>query len=145
MGNDRFESVLDEAARREDVQAVLLCRTAEQRQVYAGRPGVQVPERAVDALSLLALADVAIGGGGTMTREAALLGTPTFTVFAGKLAAVDAELIRRGRLHDLRDESTLVSLCKRNGSAQARQDGGAAGIMDAINSALHELAPRREL
>ncbi len=37
-----------------------------------------------------------------MNREAALLGTPTYTVFAGKLAAVDAELIRRGRMFDLR-------------------------------------------
>lgn len=39
-----------------------------------------------------------------MNREAALLGTPTYTVFAGRLAAVDAELMRRGLLRDLRQE-----------------------------------------
>ena len=40
-----------------------------------------------------------------MNRESALLGTPTYTVFAGELAAVDAELIRLGRLRDLRDRA----------------------------------------
>ena len=37
-----------------------------------------------------------------MTRESALLGTPTYTVFLAELAAVDAELMRQGRLVDLR-------------------------------------------
>jgi predicted glycosyltransferase len=37
-----------------------------------------------------------------MTRESALLGTPTYTIFIGRPAAVDAELIRLGLLHDLR-------------------------------------------
>ena len=143
MGNDRFEAVLDEAAGREDVQAVLLCRTAQQRSRYAGRNGLRAPEHAVDALSLLALADIAIGGGGTMTRESALLGTPTYTVFAGRLASVDAELIRQHRLHDLRDERTQVVLRKRgtHTGAPAANDGGA--IMEAIEHALHDVVRDR--
>ena len=32
-----------------------------------------------------------------------MLGTPTYTVFMPELAAVDAELIRRGRITDLRE------------------------------------------
>jgi predicted glycosyltransferase len=63
---------------------------------------VSIPERLVDTQSLLALADLTIGAGGTMNRESALLGTPTYSVFAGRLAAVDAELMRMGRLHDMR-------------------------------------------
>ena len=98
-----------------------------------------MPEHAVDAASLLALADVAIGGGGTMTREAALLGTPTYTVFAGRLAAVDAELIRRGRLHDLRSETTPVVLAKRP-SAGTPESDAARGIMAAIGAALDAVA-----
>ena len=103
LGNERFERVLDEAASRDDLQVVLLPRTREQAQRYAGRSGVIVPSEPIDGRSLLAHADAVIGAGGTMNREAALLGTPTYTMFAGRLAAVDAELMRRGLLHDLRE------------------------------------------
>ena len=41
-------------------------------------------------------ADLVIGAGGTMTREAALLGVPTFSVFAGKSPAVDRALEAQG-------------------------------------------------
>ena len=101
--NERFDEMLEAGLARDDVQVVLLPRTAEQRQRYARMSErIRIPGEAVDGGSLLALADLAIGGGGTMNRESALLGTPTFTVFAGKLAAVDAELIRRGLLQDVR-------------------------------------------
>jgi hypothetical protein len=55
---------------------------------------------------LLAYADLTIGAGGTMTRESALLGTPTYTVFIGRPASVDAELVRLGLLRDLRTGGT---------------------------------------
>ena len=48
-----------------------------------------------------------------MNRESAVLGTPTYTVFAGPLAAVDAELIRLGRMHDLRSAGTRPALEKK--------------------------------
>ncbi len=56
-----------------------------------------------------------------MTREAALLGTPTYTVFMAKLAAVDAELIRRGLIVDLRapDGVPAVTKKRRNGARTA--------------------------
>ena len=38
-----------------------------------------------------------------MNREAAVLGTPAYTVFAGKQGAVDEDLIRRGLLVDARE------------------------------------------
>ena len=105
MANERFEDVLRVALARDSVQVVVLPRSAEQRTRYSVRGGVLVPAHALDGSSLLALADVAVGAGGTMNRESALLGTPTYTVFAGKLAAVDAELVRRGLLVDLRDSA----------------------------------------
>lgn len=106
--NDRFDEVLRDAVGRDDVEVVLLPRTADQARRYREvSPRVRVPESAVDGSSLLALADLAVGGGGTMNRESAILGTPTYTVFAGELGAVDAELIRQGRLHDLRSEGDV--------------------------------------
>jgi predicted glycosyltransferase len=38
-----------------------------------------------------------------MNREAALLGTPVLSLYAGKLAALDERLIDEGRLHLFRD------------------------------------------
>ena len=43
-------------------------------------------------------ADLVIGAGGTMTREAALLGVPTVSLFAGPTPAVDRWLEARGAL-----------------------------------------------
>src|SRR5207244_10034296 len=96
-GNERFDTLLELARGSHGVQPVVLPRSGEQAERYRRFDGVRVPEWAVDARSLLALADVTVGAGGTMTRESALLGTPTYTVFAGRPAAVDDALIRSGR------------------------------------------------
>ena len=60
-----------------------------------------MPERAIDAQSLIAYADLVVSAGGTMNREAVALGTPVFTTFEGRLGAVDEHLIATGRLHQL--------------------------------------------
>ncbi len=107
MANVGFDELVKAACAESGVQAVMLPRSNGQAERFRAMGArLFIPDRAVDAASLLALADLAIGGGGTMNRESALLGTPTYTVFAGRLAAVDAELIRLGRLHDLRDPGT---------------------------------------
>jgi uncharacterized protein len=58
-------------------------------------------------------ADVLIGAGGTMTREAALMGIPTWTLFAGKTPAVDRWLERQGMLRRLTHADQLASLTPR--------------------------------
>jgi predicted glycosyltransferase len=103
MANARFDELLALAVRRDDVQVIVLPRNAQQLKQYS-MLGAIVPERPIDGRSLLAQADLMVGAGGTMNRESALLATPTYTVFAGRLAAVDGELIRRGLLHDLRGD-----------------------------------------
>jgi predicted glycosyltransferase len=133
MMNQRFDEVLDAARESAGVQVVLLPRTAAQARRYSD--GARVPPGAIDAASLLSLADVVVGAGGTMNREAAILGTPTYTVFAGKLAAVDAELIRQGRMYDLRDRSTAVDYAKKNTGEDAVVEA-AEPILDAILEAI---------
>ena len=59
-----------------------------------------VPEHAIDAPSLIALADLVVSAGGTMNREAVALGTPVWTTFEGRLGAVDERLIAEGRMPD---------------------------------------------
>jgi uncharacterized protein len=137
--NEKFDRIVDWCAAQEDVEAVVLPRTAEQRERYAGRAGLVVPARAVDGLSLLARADALIGAGGTMNREAALMGTATYTLFAGRLAAVDAKLVELGLMNDLRSNGTLPALHKRTsvGLPASRERGDAllALILETVESA----------
>jgi predicted glycosyltransferase len=93
--NPLFAQVLD---RLRGGQTVVLPRTLEQR---AELDGFIVPERAIDAQSLIAYADLVISAGGTMNREAVALGTPVWTTFEGRLGAVDEALIAAGRLRRL--------------------------------------------
>ncbi len=59
---------------------------------------VRFLERAVDGLQLLWSSDIVVSGGGTMNREAALMGVPTYSVFTGPRPAADELLQKEGRL-----------------------------------------------
>ncbi|HWX75263.1 MAG TPA: DUF354 domain-containing protein, partial [Solirubrobacteraceae bacterium] len=123
----RFERVLErlrEATVAEGLQAVVLPRVASQREHLARMPGFIVPERVIDAQSLIALADLVISAGGTMNREAVALGVPVYSTFEGRLGAVDERLIGEGRLHMLAeaDELDLSARAKRAPAARIRRD-----------------------
>ena len=107
--NPFFTEVLEHLLRT-DAQVVLLPRTPEQAIEFGMASGVTVPERPIDGPSLVYAADVVISAGGTMNREAALLGTPTWTTFRGELGAVDRSLIESGRMRILeRPEQLLIT------------------------------------
>ena len=101
--NWHFEHLIDIVRTELEVQMVLLPREDRGRSVCGTAQAESSSRHGRSmALSLLARADLVIGGGGTMTRESAFLGTPTYTVFMGRPAAGDAELMRLGLLRDLR-------------------------------------------
>ncbi len=102
---------------RGQAQVVVLPRTPEQRAELAAAGGYVVPERAVDAQSLISFADVVVSAGGTMNREAVALGTPVWTTFEGRLGAVDERLIADGRLRRL-ERAEDVNVVKRASSAR---------------------------
>jgi uncharacterized protein len=96
--------LLDEGA-----QVVVLARTDEQRRALRELdPALVVPERAVDGRSLAGLADLVVSAGGTMIREAAVLGTPVWSIFEGRPGAVDEQLVAEGRVQFLRDPDELT-------------------------------------
>jgi len=109
--NDVFARLLE---RLRGVQTVVLPRTQAQREELARAGGFVVPERAIDAPSLVAFADLVVSAGGTMNREAVALGTPVYTTFEGKLGAVDERLLAEGRLRRL-DDPEAVRVVKRAG------------------------------
>jgi uncharacterized protein len=120
-----------ERARAAGAQAVVLARTDEQRRsIEELGLGAIVPARAVDGRSLVALADVLVSAGGTMNREAAVLGTPVWSIFEGKLGAVDEQLAREGRLRFLHDPTELVFERKQPASYERRVRRDAGELLD---------------
>ncbi len=107
--NDLFAAVLTrlDAEARGGVQSVVLPRTDSQRRGLASMTGLLVPQRAIDAQSLIAHADLVVSAGGTMNREAVALGTPVWSTFEGRLGAVDERLIAEGRMGHLRRADEL--------------------------------------
>ena len=103
--NPLFAAVLE---RLRGGQTVVLPRTSEQEAELRSAGGFIVPDAAIDAQSLIAFADVVISAGGTMNREAVALGTPVYTVFEGRLGAVDERLLDEGRLRRLGSADQVV-------------------------------------
>jgi predicted glycosyltransferase len=115
--NTVFDDVLAHLL-ESDAQVVLLPRTPAQADSFAGARGVVIPSHPVDGPSLVWVADAVISAGGTMNREAAVLGVPTWTTFAGALGAVDRWLIEQGRMRVLERADDLV-IAKREPLAPA--------------------------
>jgi predicted glycosyltransferase len=107
--NDVYGESIRHLAAASGVQAVVIPRTERQgaEAQAIGAASLIVPERAIDAQSLIAFADLVVSAGGTMNREAVALGTPVFTTFAGRMGGVDEALIADGRLQVLADPAEL--------------------------------------
>jgi predicted glycosyltransferase len=136
-GSPLFMSVLDRLGIDPDARAVVLPRTPAQRDAIRARalPSLVVPERAVDAQSLMALADLVVSAGGTMNREAVALGTPVYTTFAGRLGAVDERLIAEGLLRPLGSAEELA-VVRKHPRETSRAERDPAMLLDLMLSAL---------
>ena len=142
--NPLFRDVVDRLRGVDGAQVVVLPRTRAQRAELAAAGGLVVPDRAVDAQSLVAFADLVVSAGGTMNREAVALGTPVWTTFEGRLGAVDAKLIAEGRLRKLRsaDDVVLERRPGRRAGAPARVRRDPATLLDGLLAALDARRPR---
>ena len=129
---------------RPEARAVLVPRTGKQGadlrrrwpQLFASRQ-MFVPEHVVDGLDLIWASDLVISGGGTMNREAAALGVPVYSIFRGRIGAVDHYLQRSGRLtllesaEDVRQKLQLVRR-RRVARAQVEQRQTLQAVVDKI-------------
>jgi hypothetical protein len=93
-----------------DVVLVVLPRYKEQldilKRTFNGR--IIVPERVIDATSLLFYSSIFVGGGGTMNTEAALLGVPTFSFYPGKPTYIEKFLSKKGLLKRVVNPKSLT-------------------------------------
>ena len=125
--NPLFPEVLMRVGNADGIQAVVLPRTDTQRRFVAALDlrSTIVPPRAIDAQSLIALADLVVSAGGTMNREAAALGTPAYTTYGGRMGGVDEALIRANRLRPLTSPDALELSRRRQDGKPVRRDPGA--------------------
>jgi predicted glycosyltransferase len=116
FGNPLFAETLQALGNDPDARTVVLTRHHEQREAIRtlGLRNLIVPDHAIDSRSLMYHADLVLGAGGTMTREAALMGVPTYSVFAGEQPAVDRELEREGHLRRLQTSQELLPVQPRS-------------------------------
>ena len=130
------------------VRAVVLPRNAGQnsqlRKEWADLISTDrmiLPARPVNGLNLIWFSDLVISGGGTMNREAAALGVPVYSVFRGKIGAVDQYLAREGRLtliERVEDIAAKIALTRWNRPARPENANTAVlrSIVDKIVSIL---------
>jgi predicted glycosyltransferase len=107
--NTLFDEALAMLAAKVNAQVILLPRNEAQRAAYADK-GVIIPARPLHGANLIAASDLVISAGGTINREAAALGVPAASIYAGKWAAVDEALVNEGRLRRIASAADLNSL-----------------------------------
>jgi len=103
--DELFDAVVNDLGRDDSVQMIIVPRTKEQEltikqncQSLIANKKLIIPDHAINGLDLVWHSDLAISAGGTMIREAAALGVPSYSIFGGRLGAVDKYLSDCGRL-----------------------------------------------
>jgi predicted glycosyltransferase len=139
--NPEAEVLLDAALKllveHPEVRVILLPRNERQAKALRNSWGdwiakrkIVIPERVVDGLNLIWFSEFVISGGGTMNREAAALGIPVYSIFRGRIGAVDQYLASSGRLvliETVNDIRTKVLIQRRE-----RRQENAVGHSDAL-------------
>ncbi|HEY3105100.1 MAG TPA: DUF354 domain-containing protein [Pyrinomonadaceae bacterium] len=110
--NELFDELLAHLSSLEQVKIILLPRTSAQRAQFEKQSlsKLIMPREALDGANLIAAADLVVSAGGTMNREAAALGVPAASIYAGKWAAIDEQLVHEGRLQKIASRADIESL-----------------------------------
>jgi uncharacterized protein len=114
--DELFHATMEFLGQNESVRVVLLPRNHRQADAirrewpqFLASGKVVIPEHALDGLNLIWYSDLVVSGGGTMNREAAALGVPVYSIFRGKMGAVDQFLSDNGRLVMIERPEDLVA------------------------------------
>ena len=96
---------------KENVYVICLPRNNMQKQnlLQFASDNFRIPEDVIDGMNLAYHSDLVISGGGTMNREAALLGTPVYSIFTGKLGSLDAFMEKSGLIKFIH---SMDDICK---------------------------------
>lgn len=92
VGNAEARIILLPRNKRQDAEL----REAWPDAIASGK--ILIPDHVEDGMNLIWNSDLVISGGGTMNREAAAMRVPVYSIFRGKIGAVDRYLADEGRL-----------------------------------------------
>ena len=83
---------------KDKYKIILLPRGKVQEEHYRQKKfcDIIIPEKSVSLNEIMSNCNLFIGAGGTMTREAAVLGIPTISIYQDELLDVDNYLIKKG-------------------------------------------------
>ena len=146
--NPESELLLDKIlaclAEHPEAKTVILPRNERQasaiRQSYAhaiSNGTLIIPTHVEDGLNLIWNSDVVVSGGGTMNREAAAMGVPVYSIFRGKIGAVDNYLVKEGRLVLLEKEADVkekLVLVRRQRVERRYAKGNSAALTDIVEN-----------
>lgn len=133
--NTVFDETLRYVAGNPNTFVVLLPRGVEQRDEYTrfDLKNVFIPQEVIDGPQLVYWSDLVIGAGGTMNREATVLGTPVYTQFQGLAGSVDQHLIKQGKMVRVIDPDDIpsIKICKKQPAENEpwKQGKGLASII----------------
>jgi len=110
--NDSVKSItpqLLKALEYQGINVLYLPRYDFDRAYADGIKNVFIPDNPINGLDACYYSDAVLTGAGTFAREAACLGIPSFSFFAGKsLLAVDQKMISDGWMFFSRDPKALI-------------------------------------
>jgi predicted glycosyltransferase len=146
--NPESEVLLEEALRRfvADAEAKIILLPRNKRQeadlrapwqdaIHSGK--IVIPEHVEDGMNLIWNSDLVISGGGTMNREAAAMGVPVYSIFRGKIGAVDQYLAEQGRLvmlESVEDVKTKIVAVRRQKSTQRAKESNAPALETIVHN-----------
>lgn len=140
FGNPLFDELLNYVLSYPNTFVVLLPRGSEQRRRYEGMglTNVLIPHEVLDGPNLIYHSDLVIGAGGTMNREATVLGTPVYSVFKGRLGSVDRLLIRSGKMVRIEDSTDVskIKICNKPKTTSAPWRAGQDLLDEVIEKTL---------
>jgi predicted glycosyltransferase len=146
-----FAKAVDYLSAKPDLQMVILPRSENQREwiqqkwpwlCQTGK--ILIPAAVVDGLNLIWHSDLVISGGGTMNREAAALKVPVYSIFRGKMGAIDDYLSKDGRLimiesiDDVEEKIILRKRCLSSFENGNRENRALNTILGVITDRLQE-------
>jgi predicted glycosyltransferase len=146
-----LSAALNFLTKQHDVRVALLPRNDRQSVTLRKEWGdciakgkIVIPQHVMDGLNVIWQSDLVISGGGTMNREAAALGVPVYSIFRGKIGAVDRYLAENGRLvllERVEDIYTKIVLKKREKVHRDFSESSAA--LRSISEAIISIAERQ--
>jgi len=152
--DDLFFAVMEFLKLQPNIKIVLLPRNASQNAEVRNKwpdlisaRRVVIPEKVVDGLNLIWFSDFVVSGGGTMNREAAALGVPVYSIFRGKIGAVDRYLSQTGRLtliESVDEIPSKIRLARRShdGAFQSKDRPALQNIVDFVVSIAESRDPK---